>query len=297
MPCYNPITGYRTANGEVVFTELKRYGDTTQITVKCGQCIGCKLERSRIWAMRCVHEASMYKRNCFITLTYDDEHMPERGRLTYPDFQGFLKRLRKHAEPQNIRFYMGGEYGSLNDRPHYHAILFNWDWNDKQYFKTTGSGEKIYTSQTLGRLWTYGYSSTADMSFESAAYIARYCLQKITGDDAEEHYKRFDYLGEYQLVPEFNEMSVKPGIGADWLHFHKKDVYTYDRVIINGKETNVPAYYDKLLKRQDPEKMRDFKEEREWRGYQNRADNTPDRLKVKEQVTQAKLKQLHRGNI
>lgn len=247
--------------------------------------------------MRCVHEASMYKRNCFITLTYDDEHMPERGRLTYPDFQAFLKRLRKHAEPQNVRFYMGGEYGSLNDRPHYHAILFNWDWDDKQYFKTTGSGEKIYTSERLQQLWPYGYSSTAAMTFESAAYIARYCLQKITGDDAEEHYKRFDYLGEYQLVPEFNEMSVKPGIGADWLHFRKNDVYTYDRVIINGKETNVPAYYDKLLKRQDPEKMRDFKEEREWRGYQNRADNTTERLKVKEQVTQAKLKQLHRGNI
>lgn len=246
--------------------------------------------------MRCVHEASLYKRNCFVTLTYNDENLPERGRLHYPDFQAFMKRLRKTGG-NNIRFYMGGEYGSLNDRPHFHAILFNWDWEDKAYFKVTGSGEKIYTSKTLEKLWTYGHSSTAEMTFESAAYIARYCLQKVNGEAAEEHYKRYDHLGEYQLIPEFNEMSVKPGIGADWLKFYKNDVYTFDRVIINGVETNVPKYYDKLMARQNPEKMAAFKEAREWDGYQRRADNTPERLEVKRQVAQAKINLLKRGEI
>ena len=216
MPCYNPISGYRTPNGTVVFTELARHGTTEPITVKCGQCIGCKLERSRAWAMRCVHEANLYKRNCFITLTYNDENIPERNQLKYEHIQQFLKKLRKHAEPNIVRFYLGAEYGTQNDRPHYHAILFNWDWEDKKYFKTTGSGENIYTSARLDRLWGHGYASTAEMTFESAAYIARYCLQKVTGEAAKEHYKRQDENGEYMLEPEFNQMSTRPGIGADW---------------------------------------------------------------------------------
>jgi len=292
MPCYHPITGYRAENGSVVFSELRRHGSTTEITIACGQCVGCRLERSRIWAMRAVHEAKMYKRNCFITLTYNDENLPDRGRLRYLDYVLFMKRLRKkHGE--NIRFYMCGEYGDL-DRPHYHAIIFNHDWDDKTYFKTSNSKEKIYTSEDLTKLWGLGHASTGDATFESAAYIARYCMQKINGERAEEHYKRYDFLGEYSLVPEFNEMSRKPGIGGDWLRFHMKDVYTNDKIIINGKETNVPKFYDKILKRLDPEKLRDFKEIREWNGYQQRADNTPERLAVKEQVTIAKIQQLKR---
>lgn len=294
MPCYEPITGYRTANGTVVFSELQRHGTTDSVTVACGQCIGCRLERSRVWATRCVHEANLYKHNSFITLTYNNENLPGRGQLQLRDMQLFMKRLRKKYEPKLIRFYAGGEYGTLEDRPHYHYILFNHDWTDKQYFKTTGSGEKIYTSKELEQLWPYGHSSTGAVTFESAAYIARYCIQKRNGEQAEEHYKRFDHMGEYQLTPEFNIMSRKPGIGGDWLKFYKGDVYTQDHIIINGVQTNVPKFYDKIFKRIDPEKMRDFKEEREYRGYLNRKDNTPERLAVKKQVAQAKINQLKR---
>lgn len=245
--------------------------------------------------MRCVHESHLYKNNCFITLTYNDENLPYRGQLTYPHFVGFMKRLRK--KQADIRFYMGGEYGSINWRPHYHAILFNWDWNDKTYYKTTSSGEKIYVSNELERLWPYGYCSTAEATFESAAYIARYCLQKRTGEEAKEWYKRVDEHGEYQLTPEFNQASRKPGIGADWLRFYQQDVYTNDYVIINGVETNVPKFYDRLLKRKNPELMAEFKEAREWNGYQHRNDNTQARLLVKEQVAIAKTQQLIRGKI
>lgn len=245
--------------------------------------------------MRCVHEASLYKRNCFITLTYNDENLPERKKLKQEDFTAFIKRLRK--KQQGIRFYLGGEYGTENDRPHFHAILFNWDWDDKTYYKTTSAGEKIWLSATLDRLWGHGYASTAEMTFESAAYIARYCMQKITGEAAEEHYKRYDELGEYHLPPEFNNMSRMPGLGADWYKFYKSDIHTNDYVIINGKETNVPKFYDKILKRTDPDKMQYFKEQREWNGYKQRQDNTPERLLIKEQVAKAKIKQLQRGQI
>lgn len=189
---------------------------------------------------------------------------------------------------------MGGEYGTEHGRPHYHAILFNKDWNDRKYFKTTGSGEKIYTSEQLQKLWPYGFSSTGNATFESAAYIARYCLAKRTGKEAEEYYKRTDEEGEYQQVPEYNKMSNRPGIGADWLKFYERDVYTEDYVIVRGHESRAPKYYDKLFARINDETMAQFKEEREWKGYQHRADNTPERLAVKEIVTRAKLQHLKR---
>lgn len=241
-----------------------------------------------------MHEASLYKRNSFITLTYNDENLPQRGQLEHDYFQKFMKRLRRRNEGKIIRYYMGGEYGSLEDRPHFHALLFNHDWDDKRHFKTTGSGESISTSAELESLWPYGFSSTGEATFESAAYIARYCLQKRTGPDAEEHYKRFDHMGEYQLNPEYNRMSTDGGIGKDWYKFYGNDVHTYDYIVVNGKETNVPKYYDRLLKRKDPELMRDFKEAREYAGYRVRDDNTPERLAVKEQVALAKIQLLKR---
>lgn len=246
--------------------------------------------------MRAVHETKLYKRNCFITLTYDEQNLPDRGKLNYDDFQQFMRRLRKKCG-ENIRFYMCGEYGTLNGRPHYHAILFNHDWEDKIHFKRSESGEEIYTSAMLQRLWPDGHSSTGEATFESAAYIARYCVQKRTGEEADEHYKRYDYLGEYQLQPEFNQMSRKPGIGGDWIKFYKDDVFKHDSVIINGKETTVAKYYDKQLKKYDPIRLEEIKEYREWNGYQQRADNTPERLLIKEMVTKAKIKTLERGKI
>lgn len=244
--------------------------------------------------MRCMHEASLYKRNCFITLTYRDEDIPERNQLKYEDFQLFMKRLRKHHEPNKLRFYMCGEYGTQTNRPHYHAIIFNWEPYDKQFLKTTGSDEKIYTSETLDRLWGLGHASVGAATFESAAYIARYCMAKVTGESAEAHYQRFDFIGEYQQTPEFNEMSTAPGLGAAWLKKFEKDVYTDDYVIINGHKSRTPAYYDKLFKRVSPEELERFKEEREWAAYQYREDQTPERLAVKEQVAKAKLNMLKR---
>lgn len=291
------MTAYQCSSGDVVFAELARYDIVRTLTLPCGQCHGCRLERSRQWAMRCVHEASMHKRNCFITLTYEEEHLPERNRLHHKDFQDFMKRLRKQIAPNRVRFYMAGEYGDLNGRPHYHACLFGHDWDDKQYFKTSPSKEKIYTSPTLEKLWPWGFTSTANVTFESAAYIARYCLKKVTGDLAEEHYKRYDHLGEYQLVPEYNEMSLKPGIGATWLKKWEGDVYNFDHVIINGKECKPPKYYDKLFNATDPERFEELKFERVKQAMTHWMDNTDERLRVKEQVSIAKIKNLQRGKI
>lgn len=247
--------------------------------------------------MRCLHEASLHKRNTFVTLTYNDEFLPKRGNLDYPAFQKFMKRLRKHTAPNQVRFYMCGEYGPNGGRPHYHACLFGHDFDDKKYHSKSPSGEKLFTSPTLEKLWPYGFATLGDVTFESAAYVARYCVQKVTGKAAERHYAREDNEGKYSLHPEFNKMSLKPGIGATWLKLYQADVYPHDYVVINGKEVKPPKYYDQLYSKTEPEEHEQIKHAREKAARENYQDNTPERLAVKQQVAQARLNQLYRNQI
>lgn len=238
--------------------------------------------------MRCMHEAACWRHNCFVTLTYSDDCLPVRGNLEYPAFQKFMKRLRKRAGSP-VRFYMCGEYGSESWRPHYHACLFNVDFADKRYWRVAESGEKCYRSATLEELWPFGNSEIGSVSFESAAYVARYCVQKVTGHNAEAHYRRFDAFGrEYHLVPEFNHMSLKPGIGATWFERFEKDVYPHDYVVVRGKEVKPPKFYDRLYKAKSPEEFEAMQFRRELDGRSRYADNTPDRLAVKAIVASAR---------
>ena len=169
----------------------------------CGRCVGCRLERSKQWAIRCVHESQLYKDNCFITLTFDNDHLDEDSSLQLRDFQLFMKRLRKQFVPPNpyeegsieyddfqqshaIRFFHCGEYGELNKRPHHHAIIFNFDFDDKYLWKR--GTNPLWRSPTLEKLWPYGMSSIGKVTFESAAYVARYVMKKVNGELADEHY-------------------------------------------------------------------------------------------------------------
>ena len=149
-------------------------------TIPCGKCIGCRLAHSRQWAVRCVHEASLHERNCFLTLTFDDAHLPVSGSVSVRDVQLFLKRLRKALSYQNIkiRFFACGEYGDKNLRPHYHLILFNYDFSDdRQLLRQTPYGP-LYISDFLFRLWPYGFHTIGNVTFKSCAYVARYVTKK-----------------------------------------------------------------------------------------------------------------------
>lgn len=294
MTCYAPLQAYQAESGEIVFKELRRHGTCRSIQLPCGQCIGCKLERSRQWAIRSVHEAGLHENNCFITLTYSDEHLPWRNNLDHSYFQKFMKRLRKRFR-YRISYFMAGEYGEQDGRPHFHALLFNHDFPDRQYWAKSPSGESIYRSSILEQLWPFGFSSVGNVTLQSAAYIARYCTKKINGDAAIEHYKRHDNLGEYQINPEYGEMSTRPAIGKNWFTKYKEDIYAFDLAEIEGVPLKAPKYYDKLLKRTEPERLKEIKEEREYAAYQHRKDNTPERLKVKEEVQLAKFQLLKRS--
>lgn len=288
MACFHPLTAWQLEGGEVVFSERGKV--RRELTLPCGQCVGCRLERSRQWALRCLHEAQMHECNSFITLTYSEESLPPSGSLVYRDFQLFMKRLRKVFP--GARFYMCGEYGERTKRPHYHACLFGVDFPDKREFMRTSSGSIIYTSATLVRLWPHGHSSIGDVNFESAAYVARYVMKKATGSLAKQSYSRVDPdTGEmFEVEPEFNRMSLKPGIGARWFHKYRSDVYPVDQVFVHGMGVNPPKFYDKLLKEVDPDLYESLEVPRYQRALSQSYDNTALRLQTKKQVTIARLK-------
>lgn len=292
MPCYRPLRGYYscevnpTGKRSIVFDSRKALDDR-HLDLPCGQCIGCRLERSRQWAIRCLHEASLYEDNSFITLTYSDDHLPDGNSLDVKHFQDFMKRLRKRFG-SGIRFFHCGEYGERFSRPHYHACVFGLDFKDKELYRVTQQGHRLYTSQVLEDLWGKGHCLIGDVTFESAAYVARYITKKITGDDASWYYGELVNYETGEVIParkpEYVTMSRRPGVGKPWLEKFQSDVYPLDFVVINGKKCRPPKYYDTQLAISDPYLLDDLKEQRIERGKAHAADNTHDRLAVREFV-------------
>ncbi len=285
------------------------------LRLPCGRCIGCRLERSRQWAMRCVHEASLYENNCFITLTYDDENLPVDGSLNLKHFQDFMKRLRSRFSESPIRFFHCGEYGSACKvcglsrprcscvsfipgigRPHYHACLFNFDFADRVHFKKV-KDTILYTSADLASLWTFGFSTVGNVSFESAAYVARYIVKKITGDIAQEHYSVFSRdTGEvFQVVPEYTTMSRRPGIARDWYEKFSDDVFPDDFVVLRGRRMKPPRFYDSIYEIDDPDEYARLKEVRVQEALARAADSTYERLRDREVVKTAQVFSLQRS--
>lgn len=288
MSCFHPLAAWQLDDGTISFVE--RRDCRRSLVLPCGQCIGCRLERSRQWAVRCVHEASLYDFSSFVTLTYSELNLSSFS-LVYRDFQLFMKRLRRAKAPQMVRFYMAGEYGDQHGRPHFHACLFGCFFPDRVLYRELPSGSNLFTSAELEGYWPHGFSSVGDVTFESAAYIARYCMKKITGAPAKEHYSLVhpDTGEVIDRVPEFNRMSLKPGIGAGWLEKFHAEVYPRDVVRMNGVDMLPPKYYDKKWGSWDALSMEAVAFSRAARGEQFRADTTPERLAVREEVTRARL--------
>lgn len=275
MPCYHPIDIFRPARHRLQ-------------TVACGRCIGCRLEKSRQWAVRIMHEAQLYDENRFVTLTYSDEHLPENSSLDKSAFPKFMKRLRKRFPDEKIRYFHCGEYGSQMARPHYHACLLNFGFPD-EVVRLERGGIPVSVSEELSDLWPYGFHEVGSLTFESAAYVARYVTKKVTGRSSDEHYSRVDReTGEMvAIVPEYATMSLRPGIGKPFFDRFWKDIYPSDEVIVRGHPCKPPRYYDQLLEAVDPDLYREVKDAR---GEDlNEEDNTPARLRDRERVTEARV--------
>ncbi len=291
------MAGYRSRTRSpqggygIVFKKNLSNGQIAEVA--CGQCIGCRLDKSKEWAIRCVHEAQLHENNCFITLTYNEKNLPSDGSLVKEHFQKFMKRLRKQNQ-HKIRYYMCGEYGEKLTRPHYHALLFGHDFHDKIPMGRENKNQ-LYTSQTLEKIWGKGFTSIGEMTFQSAGYVARYALKKITGDAAYAHYTNEDGV---LLQPEYTTMSrgrgTDKGIGYRWYTKYKHDLYPEDECVIDGRIMKPPRYYAKIYQQQEPQNYEQIKQNRKRFFGQHKEDATWQRLADRETVKKAQISLLTR---
>lgn len=248
MTCYHPYNVYPG-------------GNVNKVTkAPCGKCIGCTLEYSRQWAIRCVHESMMHDENCFITLTYNNENLPRDNGVHKDEVQKFMKNLRREVNPKLVRYYAAGEYGDRFNRPHYHICLFGHDFKDKEILEITKRGRlsnrfstrqmcTLYTSKELGKLWKKGFHSIGKLNFETAAYAARYVTKKrFVSDSSYDSYVAFNRKYKGRNV-EFALMSRMPGLARSWIEKYMTDVYPKGYFTINGIKMRTIRYYDKVFQR------------------------------------------------
>lgn len=306
MQCTSPLTAYQLEGGGVTFVRA-RGGD--EILLPCGRCISCRIHHSQMWALRCSHEAKCHEQSAFVTLTYDDKHLPAGQTLVPDHFRLFMRRVRKRFRPVKVRFFGCGEYGDDDDmrhrlqyggnlgRPHYHILLFGVSFSDGVQLSKKGNNV-LYTSKLLSSLWPHGSSSFGAVTPESAGYVARYSLKKINGEMADAHYlapRPFcdADTGEFftHRRSEFLRMSRRPGVGALWFQRFYKD-YIDGYCVVDGRRVPVPRYYKSKLDWMM--QWDDHLQDRVVVGYKNREHNKPDRLAAKAAVVQSRISTLKR---
>lgn len=337
MLCSHPMTRIETYDGHVNFTsaytgdaeackefakKLKNQGNIKSVKIiPCGQCITCRLNRSREWANRIMLECKSYPENTnyFVTLTYDDEHVPinktidtNTGELITglsldkSHLQKFNHDLRKKwlnkYNHTGIRYYECGEYGEHTERPHYHLILMNLPHlDDLVYYKGTTLGDTLYTSETLSKLWKRGYVVVGKVTWDSASYVARYVMKKHFGKGADDYYK------SKAKIPEFTTMSRRPGLGYNYYEENKNTIYDTDEIFVPRDGEVIKAkpgkYFDRKFEEDNPEKYKEVKRKREISNLRSTQflqskvgtiDNIQRQREIKERNITAKSRSLKR---
>lgn len=298
MACCNPLQAWsrtlKSGKKDLVFRPhrddvesivVDGFTFDQKLLLPCGQCVQCRLKRSQDWATRCMLEAKQYPVNWFVTLTYDDLNLPygsinvvdkDTGEVFERDslnptlcknhLSCFMKNFRSychyHFGHDGVRFFSCGEYGALTSRPHYHLILFNVPeqlQGDLKFWKNTNTGDAIFTSEKLDFIWRYGLTCVGDVTFQSAAYVARYIMKKQTG-------KAASIYEDNGIEPEFCLMSRKPGLGREWFDKNKDHCYEFDEIYVPYKDGSravpPPHYFDTLYELEEGETFKAIKEHR-----------------------------------
>lgn len=254
--------------------------------IPCGKCISCRLKRSRDWALRVMLEAEKYPNNYFLTLTYNDANLPTVDELHADGefIEGvptlvkrhltlFMKRFRRRYG-EGIRFFACGEYGSLYERPHYHLCLMNCpDFSDKLQFyrRDQETGDILYILPEIDDIWQNengycrGFSTIAPLSWNTAAYTARYIMKKQLGKNSLAKLEK-ENPGTTYKVPEYVVMSRRPGLAKDYFDEHKQEIYLTDSIVAKFGdrlyETKPARYFDKLYDIYNPDEMAKIRSDR-----------------------------------
>lgn len=202
------------------------------LLVGCGQCLPCRINRRRLWTHRIIYESMCHKVNTFVTLTYNDESLPQNGSLNPSHSRDFIKRFRYYFP--KIRYFLVGEYGDISNRPHYHIALFNFPNCIFGGISITRNPRcDCLPCRWVRHIWGMGNIALGALEPESVQYVAGYTLKKLTKKDDE---RLIDEKGEIKF-PEFARMSLKPGIGAifiDTAAYNFNNSYGFDFIQKTG---------------------------------------------------------------
>lgn len=287
MPCYTPIYGSDNSaeNSDPNSRAVRLFNHRADaleaggqyLELACGKCGACRRRAARDWALRFYGETIITQygpegavermpRGAFLTLTYNDEHLPENGSLSKADLRDFMKRLRHHCG--SVRYLACGEYGDTTQRPHYHLALVGHDFHaDREIFYT--NAQKIcWISEKLAEIWGKGFCTLGPLNFATASYVAGYVFKKLRDERPNERIYGADYtpLNNYEIsgrIPEFNVMSRRPGIGTKFIQEFWTDIYPDDVMHVNGKTFRPPRFFDTWLQKEKPKVWAEVQEKRE----------------------------------
>lgn len=308
MPCFHPkrvaLDEYGRLDWSRHLTSWVDLDGQDVVLVPCRVCLGCKASEARDWSIRCYHEAQFHTRlwrdpvtrtdtvipnSVMLTLTYDDEHLPEDRTLRHSDVQKFFKDVRNRRGSGSVRYFMCGEYGGVTHRPHYHILLFGEDFSDR-YQEVTSDGQRLSQSYELDEIWFRGRATIDDLNFQTARYVAGYVNKpahtqgNFTGPLAESLVVATGEVRVEAIAPEYRTMSKRPGLGLAWIERNYERVYPADHVVINGHEYPPPGYYDRWLKVNHPSLYYDVQSERLDKRIQAQTDWTPNRCASAEAI-------------
>lgn len=263
MTCINPRLAYRKTNGQFTLAKTGQEPIANSILVPCGVCMACRIKHTRDWSTRMVHEAYTHKtESSFITLTYDDEHLPDHNNLIPNHLSDFVREVRRKIKPQKLRYFGVGEFGETTGRAHYHAILFGYMPDDIKPFKKNDSGDQLYTSQLLQQCWKHkGHITVGNFNTTTAEYCSKYITKALMGDKALRYTD--STTGEIVLkqLP-FQRASNRPGIGSEFYNIYKENLFATDETVIDGKKRSLPKAYDRKYRAENKIAFEEIKRKR-----------------------------------
>lgn len=291
MKCLYPVRFYRDDKGNISH-DANKIKIASEGFRPCQYCINCRLRRAESNAIRMIHETQFHDQSCFLTLTYSEENLPPSGSLDYTHVTNFLKRLRKKLNSKNLSYYRVGEYGDNFSRPHYHMVLFGYDFSDpisyngtlnRKTLTPTAGDHKYYKSDFATDCWSHGFVDIGDVDYATCMYTAKYVTKKLYGSDAKKYgtklsecassskgftYPKFKKYPKnhplYKSVPHpLAGTRTSSAIGKRWIEKYYADVYPHDYVVHNGKKLTPPRYYDEWCETNQPSLWEETKSNRE----------------------------------
>lgn len=251
MTCFRPLEAWKNSEGgKLIFGDNHKWDKyrSEKLRVPCGHCIGCLLDRANDHATRCWCQTQTSDINecCFITLTYDEQHIPKDRYLKIKDQQDFWKRLRYYFKNKKIKYFGCGEYGPKTHRPHWHFCVWGYKPTDLKFYNYNHNGDKLYTSKELKNIWGNGFVIIGELTYKSACYVSRYCTKKI--------FKKQKWSKDIGIKPECTICSK--GIGLEYWEKYSENIIKNNGIHIKigdkVKNKRIPKYFMKKFKDMDP---------------------------------------------